>query len=192
MHKHEKYGDVYTLNGSPADAVLIAKYYNRFEDKRPNLVLSGINQGDNAGLEPLLSSGTIGACWEALLHGIPSIAFSVHHGRSQKADLNYLQKATDEVLKRLIPKLQSDVIYNVNFPAGDKYNKIVFTNKIEKNRFNVRIVERKDPNGKPYLWIYGDDSNLKLEPGSDYYEIIKNKNIAITEISLNIKKLELL
>jgi len=179
------YGDnIYTMNGTPADSVLVAKYYDKF--KTPDLVLSGINQGDNAGLEPLLSSGTIGACWEALLHGIPSIAFSVRHGRSLGANLNYLKQATKDVLDLLVPKLDPRVIYNVNFPGGDKYNEIVFTDKIEKKRFEVKVDERKDPTGRLYLWIYGVDDNLRLEKGTDFYEIVKNKNIAITRLTLDV------
>lgn len=188
----QDYGDeIYTMNGTPADSVLIAKYYDKFPT--PDLVLSGINQGDNAGLEPLLSSGTIGACWEALLHGIPSIAFSVHHGRSVRASLDYLKNATDDVLKLLLPKISANksydishnMIYNVNFPSGNHYNDIVFTDKIENNRFDVEIHERDDPSGKPYLWIYGKPTQ-KPEKDSDYYEIVKNNNISIMRVSLNI------
>jgi len=184
IHRHKE--NIYTVNGTPADMTLIGKYYDRFET--PDLVLSGVNHGDNAGLEPLLSSGTIGACWEALLHGIPSIAFSIHHGHSKRADEKKLEHAIDEVLKILIPKIRPDVIYNVNIPELAEYNEIVFTNKIEKNRFEVKIEERKDPSGRPYLWIYGSSSDLVLEEGSDFYEIVKNKNISITELTLSMLK----
>ena len=80
LHKvlrlHEIKNNISTLSGTPADCVLFSIYSKQF--KKPKLVLSGINYGDNTSTGALLSSGTIGACWEAALEGVPAIAFSVY------------------------------------------------------------------------------------------------------------------
>src|SRR6056297_1630108 len=68
----------YAAEGSPADCVL-AGLYDVLVDTPPDLVLSGVNRGNNAA-ENTLYSGTIGACIEAALQGIPSIALSQFYG----------------------------------------------------------------------------------------------------------------
>jgi 5'/3'-nucleotidase SurE len=69
----------YAVEGSPADCVL-AGVFDVLEGNKPDLVLSGVNRGNNAG-ENVLYSGTIGAAMEAALHGIPAIALSQYMGR---------------------------------------------------------------------------------------------------------------
>ena len=71
----------YAVEGSPADCVL-AGVYDVLDGAKPDLVLSGVNRGNNAA-ENVLYSGTIGAAMEAALHGIPAIALSQYMGHGQ-------------------------------------------------------------------------------------------------------------
>ncbi|MFZ5501845.1 MAG: 5'/3'-nucleotidase SurE, partial [Candidatus Micrarchaeota archaeon] len=79
LHKplrlHNVEEDIFTLNGTPTDCVLFALHSGEF--KKPSLVLSGMNWGDNASIGSVLGSGTVGACWEAAVEGVPAIAFSL-------------------------------------------------------------------------------------------------------------------
>lgn len=89
----DKKVEAYTLNGTPADCAN-AGIYQLFEDK-PELVISGVNTGENTGISFTFSSGTIGACFEANIAKVPAIALS--------------QKLSNEVYKhyavnRILPK----------------------------------------------------------------------------------------
>jgi 5'-nucleotidase len=65
---------VYTTTGTPADSFLLA--VNKILKSMPDLVVSGINIGPNLGIDDLLTSGTVGASFEAAIHNVPSIAIS--------------------------------------------------------------------------------------------------------------------
>lgn len=69
-----QHGEAYSINGTPADAVLLALH--KLLDERPDIVVTGINLGPNLGIDDILNSGTLGAAMEAAIHGIPSIAIS--------------------------------------------------------------------------------------------------------------------
>ncbi|MBP1756289.1 MAG: hypothetical protein H6Q59_2687, partial [Firmicutes bacterium] len=101
----------YSISGTPADCVKIG-LENLLPDK-PDVVFSGINNGYNVGFD-ILYSGTIGAAMEALLNGVPAIAFSCDmNGVYDVVEDNFLP-ITKELLGRSISKNE---IWNVNFPC---------------------------------------------------------------------------
>jgi len=187
--EHQK--DVYTINGNPADCSIFAIHSKKFP--KPDLILSGVNWGDNAGLSPLISSGTIGACWKAALYGVPAIAFSLYREKSDrlgwvkaenwKSEL--LEKKIEEVFLFLKPKIESGKFFVVNLPSIQYLEnaKIVHPKTLQPVRFSVKIDERLDPYDHPYYWIGGEER----EPiaGSDLYEIAVNHNITVKEISIS-------
>jgi 5'-nucleotidase len=185
LHKADE--DVYSLNGTPCDCVLFAIYSG--EVPKPDLVLSGINWGDNTGLAPLIGSGTLGACWQAALEGIPSIAFSLYRkqreGWRDKSNWGE-RKGMVEVLERLIsgllPELSPDVFFSVNLPEEPVSAQTARTQRLQNKRFDAKITKRLDPSGAPYFWI----GSAKTEPeeGSDYYEVNVKGRITISRISL--------
>jgi 5'-nucleotidase len=186
MRLHKLDDNVYSLNGSPADCVLFSLYSGEF--KKPDLVLSGINWGDNTGLAGLIGSGTLGACWQACLEKVPSVAFSMHRktkhwkDRSEWGERKGVKAVIRKIVDELQPKLASDKFFSVNMPIELEPAKIVFTNHMHRHRYMPNITKRDDPNGNPYYWMTG--SATGDEEGSDYHEVVVNKNIAITEISL--------
>lgn len=183
LNKLEK--DVFSINGTPSDCVLFSMYTKDFE--RPNMILSGINWGDNTGMSAILGSGTIGACWQAVLEGIPAVAFSMHtknhdwREKSSWGDRKKLLKIVSDVLKSIKPKMGPGKFFNVNLPDELASPKIVYTNSVQMKRYKTQITKRFDPNGVPYFWITGSDE--KMERGTDSYEVMNNKNISITEIT---------
>lgn len=186
--EHEK--DTYTINGNPADCVLFAIHSKKMP--KPDAILSGINWGDNAGISPLISSGTIGACWKAAMYGVPSIAFSLYRKeddrlgwmKAENWKRGLLEKKVEELFLLLKPKLKAGKFFVVNLPSFEHFEKarIVYPKKLQAERFAVRVEERKDPYGHPYYWIKGE----KREPteGSDLYEVAVNNNITIKEIAV--------
>lgn len=102
---------VYSVSGTPADCVKVAVRY--LMPERPDIVFSGINDGVNAGVD-ILYSGTIGACMEALIQGIPAIAFSIKRGGSFEVVEHYFEGIVKELLQK---EIASNEIWNVNFPG---------------------------------------------------------------------------
>lgn len=195
LHKvlrlHNLKEDIYTINGKPSDCVLFSIYSKEF--KKPDLVLSGVNFGDNSTISAILGSGTIGACWEATLEGIKAIAFSMH--RSDKdwrnkdnwGDRAKIVSALELIIKEYMDKIAEDTFFSVNLPNDFSHNpKVVLSHKPQRGRFMTHIEKRSDPGGSPYYWIYGDFS--KAEKDTDLYEVAVNKNIVITPITLNFVK----
>ncbi len=102
----------WSLGGTPADCVKVA--LEHLLPFRPDYVFSGVNDGWNAGFD-VVYSGTIGACQEAVMNGIPAIAFSAHGS----GDLPTAERWMPAIAEELLALGQKrGEIWNVNFPAG--------------------------------------------------------------------------
>ena len=102
----------WSLGGSPADCVKVALEY--LLDFRPDYVFSGVNDGWNAGFD-IAYSGTIGACCEAVMNGVPAMAFSCRG----KDDLEIAEGCMPAMMEELLALGQRPgEIWNVNFPSG--------------------------------------------------------------------------
>ena len=101
----------YSVSGTPADCVKAALL--QIMPQKPDIVFSGINNGYNAGID-LLFSGTVGAAMEALLGGVPAIAFSCEGEGNYEVVDAYLYPVAKELMEK---KLPANEIWNVNFPC---------------------------------------------------------------------------
>lgn len=179
---------IYTLSGTPADCTAFALHSGEFE--KPNLVLSGINIGDNLSFHSIYSSGTIGACIEAAFHGIPAIAFSfeLHGEEARKASYSIWEKRESlrekivQISKKLKNHIPEGMVMNVNIPFEFENSRIVFP-KPALMKYASKMEKRLDPHGAPYYWHYGERGD-KYEKGSDVYEFTVNKAITITPLSV--------
>lgn len=165
----------FAAEGSPADCVLAA-IYDVMDGARPDLVLSGVNAGNNAA-ENVLYSGTIGGAMEAALHGIKAIALSQFTGpETQKlADPFEAARAHGATLIR---RLLSDALwddadyrlfYSVNFPPiseaavkGWQAAPLGF-----RRDCYFTVAPQISPTGKRFLWIKGGPQHTPTLPGSD-------------------------
>ena len=100
----------YMVDGTPADCVKIAMQYLLVE--RPDYVFSGINDGYNAGFD-IAYSGTVGAALEAVMNGVPAIAFSARENGNPGAAEAYLPVVLEALLAR---PAEPGRVWNVNFP----------------------------------------------------------------------------
>lgn len=101
----------YSVSGTPADCIKIALQF--LLPQKPDLVLSGINNGYNAGVD-LLYSGTVGAAMEALTKGIPAMAFSCERESDYAVVDHYLTSVIQVLLNEPIERNR---IWNINFPG---------------------------------------------------------------------------
>ena len=165
----------YAAEGSPADCVL-AGLYHVMKDAPPDLVLSGVNRGNNAG-ENVLYSGTIGGAMEAALHGLRAIALSQFMG-PQNAKLPDPYEAAVQhgvaLVRSLLDKAIWDevdyrIFYNVNFPplpaADVKGIKVAAQGFRRYTAFGLE--PHISPTGRQFLWIKGGEQGRPTLPGTD-------------------------
>ena len=175
----------FAVSGTPTDSVLVA-LLEILPDKRPDLVLSGINRGGNLG-EDITYSGTIAAAMEGTLFGIPSIALSQHTDNSSRTPWATAEHHAPALLERLVAAgWPTNVFLNVNFPdvaAGDVAGTVV--TRQGRRKPGSKLDRRQDPRGRTYYWI----DSARIEPpaleGSDLSAIYGNK-ISITPLHLDL------
>ena len=170
---------LYSVDGTPTDCVNLAVLW-LLEDRKPDLVLSGINFGVNLG-DDVTYSGTVSATFEGTLLGIPSVAFSqeVAEGFSFERAAGFARRLVKLLLESELP---SDLLLNVNVPAG-RVEGVRFT-KLGRRTYRESVVEKRDPRGRRYFWIAGTPE-WTSEPGSDH-EALSQGRISITPLHLDL------
>ena len=118
----------FSVDGTPADCVKIA--VNHILPEKPDLVLSGINDGYNAGID-IHYSGTVAAAMEALIQGIPSMAFSL----GRKGDLTVAEQWVTALVQELLQKpIEANELWNVNLPpCGQEELKGILYDRVPAN-----------------------------------------------------------
>lgn len=143
----------FAIDGTPTDCVLLA-VCEVLKDKRPDLIISGINYGRNVA-DHITYSGTVAAAMEATLLGIPSIAISLEVSQSHKPRWENVETYLPQLIQKL-PHLSwpPDVFLNVNFPDKplDDIKGFKITQQGRRHLSNPPI-KRDDPFGIPYYWL---------------------------------------
>lgn len=147
----------YACSGLPADCILIGLGHLLREERRPDLVVSGINLGANLGQDAYYS-GTVAAAREAVFRGVPAIAASlvVKEMKDQlrfEEAAQFLADIIDKGVHRHIPKMS---LLNINFPNIEREQvKGVRIVSAGVQNYSEEVIERKDIRGKSYYWIGG-------------------------------------
>ncbi len=174
----------YTVDGTPTDSVLLG-VRQLLNEKRPDLVLSGINRGSNLG-DDVTYSGTVAAAMEGAMLGIPSIALSQHIAGEGPIKWDTGRHWAPEVIRRLAAEGWADnVLININFPdlPADRVGGIVAASQ-GKRKLGDELIERVDPRGQPYYWIGGqrlEDAGIQ---GSDLEAVYQGK-ISVTPLGVD-------
>ena len=174
--------------GTPANAIV----WCRTHSPDVALVVVGPNLGMNVSLHSMLTSGTVGAAFEAALWGIPAIAFSIEtpseswFNPSDK-DANVVEAArrTHAIVNHVIQQgLPPGVdLLNVNYPQGLDKSTPTKVAKSTPIRFLNRFIKRKDPQGVEYHWIAGKPVR-NISSTSDVYIATKDYQVVISPIGL--------
>ncbi len=168
------------VNGTPADCVKLG--HDKLMKQKPDLVLSGINHGSNAGIN-IIYSGTVSAATEATILGYPAIAVSCTEF-SESADLSGAQEATRRAIRFILNHgLPAGITLNVNAPAGPL--KGMKWARQANSRYVEEFEGRIDPHNKPYFWITG---RLEiLDKGEDLdLNVLKQGYATITPIQYDL------
>ena len=165
----------WAAEGSPADC-LLAAVHDIMRDAPPDLVLSGVNRGNNAA-ENVLYSGTVGGAMEAALQGLPAIALSQYYGPSNVALDDPFEAAAGHgaaTVRRLLDAgLWDDgdyrLFYNVNFPplATGDVKGLRVTPQGYRREVAFGVEPHLSPSGRRFLWVKGGRQDLPSAPGTD-------------------------
>ena len=194
----KKYEDKsFSVNGTPSDCVAIG-ISNVLKDKRPDIILSGINSGCNVG-EDVTYSGTIAAAMEGLIRRIPSIAISQNYEAGRKNQISW--DSSQFFLKNLLVDLtnqgwSNNVFMNINFPycSAEKVKSIQVTtqgnrdtddliiNEVEASKFRFGLRRRLEENAKLNL----PPLNEGIKGYMTDVEAIANQHISVTPFHLDL------
>jgi 5'-nucleotidase len=170
------------VNGTPTDCVHIA--LTGLLDERPDLVVSGINNGQNMG-DDTIYSGTVAAAMEGYLFGVPSIAFS--HVERGHAHLDAAaQVAADLVAQFIRGPLKAPILLNVNIPNRplDELRGMRVT-RLGKRHHSEPVIRAADPQGEPIYWIGAAGVAKDAGPGTDFHAV-ENGHVSITPLQIDL------
>lgn len=181
---------LYAVKGTPTDCVIMGVRFLLL-DKPPDLVLSGVNAGQNMA-DDVTYSGTIAGAFEGNLLGIRSMALSLAYSYDKDKTKRLKWKTPLTMGGDLIKKLldiswPDDVVLNVNFPDRDPEDVegIVVTEQGRRNQAALTIEDRMDTRGNPYYWLGFTRERAEPVEGTDLWAIY-NGRVSVTPLNLNL------
>ncbi|MEI6560003.1 MAG: 5'/3'-nucleotidase SurE [Rhodospirillaceae bacterium] len=175
----------FALDGRPTDCALLA--INRIlRDRKPDLVLSGVNFGRNI-CDDVTYSGTIAVAMEATLLGVPAIALSQAVSPAGTTDWAAASRWGAGLIRRLVrTPWPETVLINVNFPAcsGDAVTGVRVVPH-GKRKIADDVCERVDPRGRAYYWIGPLHEAQEVAPDTDL-AVISAGGISVTPLHLDL------
>lgn len=171
----------YFVNGTPSDCVHIA--LTGLLNFRPDLIVSGINQGQNMG-DDTLYSGTVAAATEGFLFGIPAIAFSqLHKGWDE---LETAAMVAREIVERRFTNLPQPYLLNVNIPnlPYDQLKPVMAT-RLGKRHESEAVIKDKDPHGRDIYWIGPPGAARDAGEGTDFHATA-NGHVSVTPLQIDL------
>ena len=172
----------YAVSGTPADCVKIAVW--ALLEEKPDIVISGINYGNNTGIS-IIYSGTVSAATEGMILEIPSIAISL--AAYKKPDFSYAAKFAKKLIKVVLKKgLPVGTLLNVNVPnVPESEIKGVKITRQGKAVYREFFDQRKDPWGRSYYWMAGEKIRIKEDDSVDD-SALDNNMVSITPIQFDL------
>lgn len=178
----------YFVNGTPTDCVHIA--LTGMLDVRPDLVVSGINNGQNMG-DDTLYSGTVAAATEGIMFGLPAIAFSLvdkdwtHLGDAARV-------AAEIVAHYLEHPLAGQPLLNVNIPnlRYDELGDWRIT-RLGKRHPSQPVIRQTNPRGEPIYWIGPSGGARDASEGTDFHAVAHG-HVSITPLQLDLTHTQML
>ncbi|MFX0124337.1 MAG: 5'/3'-nucleotidase SurE [Candidatus Hodarchaeota archaeon] len=178
--------------GTPADAVIHGVYQRANGGKSPfDLIVSGINAGENTSVHSVLTSGTCAVSFEAALLGFPAIAFSIdvdeHLFFDDFADPPGMKIAAETACTIMAKVMEKGLppnigFLNVNFPDTISADTPIEICPMAMTKYRDYTIRREDPRGVPYYWIWGE--TLDIPQNTDAYAVLEKKVTSITPITL--------
>jgi 5'-nucleotidase len=171
------------INGTPSDCVHLA--LSGLLEHRPDLVVSGINNGANMG-DDTLYSGTVAAAMEGYLFGIPAIAFSqVEKGwGSLEAAAQVARRLIQQVMQR--PPSSAPWLLNVNIPnRSDAADLPLRITRLGRRHASEPVIRQTSPRGETLYWIGPAGNAREAGPGTDFHATA-NGIVSVTPLHVDL------
>jgi 5'-nucleotidase len=170
----------FSVDGTPTDAVYMGLNLV-LKDRRPDLVISGVNHGPNLGTD-VLYSGTVAAAMEGAILGCHAIAVSLASPPPHECQhAARLAAALARRLRQSPPP--SPILLNVNVPSGPV--KGYRFSRLGRRTYGNEVVENRDPRGRPYYWIGGEGAVNEDIPHSDCNCVFLDGLASVTPLHLD-------
>lgn len=179
---------VYATTGTPVDCVKLG--ISELAERRPDIVLSGVNHGSNAAVA-VLYSGTMGAAIEGAVFKMPSIGFSLLD-HSHNADFTYSKKYIHSITKQVLEDgLPSGTCLNVNIPKGDDIKGIRVCRQTSGQWVN-EFMQSKDGADKDIYWLTGNFEND--EPSDEMTDewALANRYVSVVPVKVDMTNHDLI
>jgi 5'-nucleotidase len=171
----------YFCNGTPSDCVHIA--LTGILTWKPDLIVSGINQGQNMG-DDTLYSGTVAAATEGFLFGIPAIAFS--QVDKDWKELDSAARIALETVERLYDSMPKPFLMNVNIPNRPYQDlKRSVATRLGRRHQSEGVVKMQDPFGHELFWIGPAGRAKDAGEGTDFHAV-ENGHVSITPLQIDL------
>jgi 5'-nucleotidase len=173
---------ILTVDGTPTDCVLLGVH--GFLKRKPDLIVSGINHGPNMGND-VFYSGTVAAASEGAFLGIPAVAVSL--ATWETASFETAGRVAGTLIAALMKiGIPAGKCVNINVPAIPWEDlKGVRVSRLGTRVFRDVIVEKKDPRGKTYYWIGGEDPTWEHDDASDFTAVSQGY-VSVTPMSFEL------
>ncbi|GGY51393.1 5'/3'-nucleotidase SurE [Parvularcula lutaonensis] len=176
----------YAVDGTPTDCVQLG-VEQLLKDKRPDLILSGVNNGQNLA-EDVTMSGTIAVAFQGMTIGIPSVALSQARADRNKAPFGTATALAPDILRKLLDKGWDDnVVININFPncPPEEVAGVKLARQGRRENLELFVEERMDMRQRRYYWFgFGGKPGEPL-PDTDLHAVW-TKHVAITPLHLQL------
>ena len=173
---------VCSCTGTPADCVKVA--LNVFTDRKFDLIVGGINHGDNSSVNSHYS-GTMGVATEGGLQGYPAVAFSLC---DHTADADFTPLApylVDFVFKAIAVGLPPFTCLNINFPKCEKFEGVRIC-RMARSRWEHELARCVHPHGGEYFWLVGNCHELEPEAEDTDRWALGHGYVAVTPTQLDV------
>ena len=177
----------FAVKGTPTDCVIMG-VRQIMRDHKPDLVLSGVNRGQNVA-EDVTYSGTVAGAIEGTILGVPSIALSQAYGPTTRETPRW--QCAEHHGPRIVRKIleigiDKGILVNVNFPdcEPNEVEGTALVNQGQRTQELLRLDERRDGRGNPYFWIAFERRTFTTGNCTDL-SAIANQHIAVTPLRLD-------
>ena len=178
----------YAIKGTPTDCIIMGVRHI-LNGKGPDLILSGVNRGQNAA-EDVTYSGTIAGALEGAILGIPALALSQAYSAANRQTPHWetaVAHGPALIRKVLAEGIPRDVLVNVNFPdcAPADVKGIAVTTQGKRDQEWLRIDARHDGRGNPYYWIAFARGPRSASPSGTDLQALSDNRISVTPLRLD-------
>jgi 5'-nucleotidase len=180
---------IHTVDGTPTDCVALG--VGALLERKPDIVLSGINHGQNMG-EDVLYSGTVAGAMEATILGIPAIAISYAGGEPE--EIREFAPLVRTILRQIVSRsdFPAETLLSINLPPVPAAEvKGIRVTRLARRVYTDSLTRAVDPSGKEYFWIGGGATRWNAPDGTDF-QAVQDGFVSVTPLHLDLTNYGLL